>query len=332
MTKALLESVLATLEGRSAPRDPIQVWAAAPSLSQPGLAAASPVAPLLSHTMCRDIETPLVTPLQVVDAFAVPRVQYDPVRKLFHRSSMAPQLQADAQVGEARLRQCRAVQGTVSSVHSCGGNVLTIAAVLPLLLCSAAAPPHALLSAPFAPPEQGVAVRQPLLPGVAAPQTQQALPPRPGGRQRGTGLVQLAGRVPLQAWLAPMAVAAGSAHRCTPAWLLHMHHACPKQILLQFAGLGAASGSSECELTELKAMLGVVGEQRYVAGFLTQVHTHMLIEQRQMPACIRSLVCCLALLACCRLSALRWTLTFPLQPGGAVRAVCRTTCQPPSLS
>jgi hypothetical protein len=39
---------------------------------------------------------------------------------------------------------------------------------------------------------------------------------------------------------------------------------------LQFAGLGGA-GQSECELTELKAMLGVVGEQRYVAGFLTQV-------------------------------------------------------------
>lgn len=36
--------------------------------------------------------------MQVVDAFAVPRVQYDPVRKLFHRSSVAPQLQADAQV------------------------------------------------------------------------------------------------------------------------------------------------------------------------------------------------------------------------------------------
>ena len=41
--------------------------------------------------------------MQVVDAFAVPRVQYDPVRKLFHRSSVAPQLQADAQVGTACL-------------------------------------------------------------------------------------------------------------------------------------------------------------------------------------------------------------------------------------
>lgn len=40
---------------------------------------------------------------------------------------------------------------------------------------------------------------------------------------------------------------------------------------LQFAGLGGGTGQSECELTELKAMMGVVGEQRYVAGFLTQV-------------------------------------------------------------
>lgn len=49
----------------------------------------------------------------------------------------------------------------------------------------------------------------------------------------------------------------------------------------QFAGLGGSSGDgsaaggagggAECELTELKALLGLTGERRYVAGFLTQV-------------------------------------------------------------
>lgn len=38
----------------------------------------------------------------------------------------------------------------------------------------------------------------------------------------------------------------------------------------QFAGLGGGAAAAECELTELKAMLGVVDERRYVAGFLTQ--------------------------------------------------------------
>jgi hypothetical protein len=38
----------------------------------------------------------------------------------------------------------------------------------------------------------------------------------------------------------------------------------------RFAGLGGGEGSSECELSELKSMLGVTGETRYVMGFLTQ--------------------------------------------------------------
>lgn len=156
MTKALLESVLATLEGRSAPRDPIQVWAAAPSLSQPGPAAASPVAPLLSHTMCRGIETLLVAPLQVVDAFAVPRVQYDPVRKLFHRSTAVPQLQADAQVGAARLRQlrqCRALSPVckrVEEMYKDGKKQLLLMPLLMLLM--------PLLLMPLSPPQSKVAL------------------------------------------------------------------------------------------------------------------------------------------------------------------------------
>ncbi|KAL4448856.1 hypothetical protein ABPG77_007573 [Micractinium sp. CCAP 211/92] len=38
----------------------------------------------------------------------------------------------------------------------------------------------------------------------------------------------------------------------------------------KFTNWAGGAGQSECELTELKAMLGVVGEQRYVMGFLTQ--------------------------------------------------------------
>lgn len=38
---------------------------------------------------------------QVIDAFSVPHVGYDPVRKLFHRSSEPPRLQADAAVSRA---------------------------------------------------------------------------------------------------------------------------------------------------------------------------------------------------------------------------------------
>lgn len=36
--------------------------------------------------------------VQVVDAFAVPRITYDPLRKLFYRTTAQPQLQADATV------------------------------------------------------------------------------------------------------------------------------------------------------------------------------------------------------------------------------------------
>lgn len=64
-----------------------------------------------------------------------------------------------------------------------------------------------------------------------------------------------------------------SPHPLPLVWLLAHALRLLQAILLQFAGLGAASGGSECELTELKAMLGVVGEQRYVAGFLTQVQS-----------------------------------------------------------
>lgn len=60
LTRPLLEQLLAALQGRAAPQDPVQV----------------------------------------VDAFAVPFIVYDPVRKLFHRPAQgaAPSLQADASV------------------------------------------------------------------------------------------------------------------------------------------------------------------------------------------------------------------------------------------
>lgn len=46
-----------------------------------------------------------------------------------------------------------------------------------------------------------------------------------------------------------------------------------RRLALQFTNWAGGAGQSECELTELKAMLGVVGEQRYVMGFLTQAST-----------------------------------------------------------
>ncbi|KAL4422834.1 hypothetical protein ABPG75_009031 [Micractinium tetrahymenae] len=99
--------------------------------------------------------------VQVVDAFSVPHIVYDPVRKLFHRSSEQPQLQADA---------ASKVQLHVNRFH----------------------------------------------------------------------LVQQ--RLKRNKLFRPA----------------------------KFTNWAGGAGQSECELTELKAMLGVVGEQRYVMGFLTQ--------------------------------------------------------------
>ncbi|KAI3430534.1 hypothetical protein D9Q98_005127 [Chlorella vulgaris] len=121
MTPELLEQVLGALEGRSQPQDPVQV----------------------------------------VDAFQVPHIVYDPVRKLFHKSQTQPTLQADAK---------SKVQLYIDRFH----------------------------------------------------------------------LVQQ--RLKRNKLFRPS----------------------------RFSGLGGGAGQSECELTELKAMLGVVGEQRYVMGFLTQ--------------------------------------------------------------
>lgn len=121
VTPALLEQVLSALEGRSQAPDAVQV----------------------------------------VDAFRVPHVVYDPVRKLFHRSAVQPKLQADAK---------SKVQLYVNRFHL---------------------------------------VHQ---------------------RLKRNKLFRAA----------------------------------------KFAGLGGGGGQSDCELTELKAMLGVVGEQRCVMGFLTQ--------------------------------------------------------------
>jgi hypothetical protein len=58
VTRALLEGALAALEGQGGQQDMVQV----------------------------------------IDAFAVPRITYDPLRKLFYRSAAQPQLQADAKV------------------------------------------------------------------------------------------------------------------------------------------------------------------------------------------------------------------------------------------
>lgn len=99
--------------------------------------------------------------VQVIDAFSVPHVGYDPVRKLFHRSSEPPRLQADA---------ASKVQLYVNRFH----------------------------------------------------------------------LVQQ--RLKRNKLFRPA----------------------------KFTNWAGGAGQSECELTELKAMLGVVGEQRYVVGFLTQ--------------------------------------------------------------
>ena len=58
VTRPLLEAALGALEGRSQPQDVVQV----------------------------------------VDAFQMPNIAYDPVRKVFHRSSAQPHLQADGKV------------------------------------------------------------------------------------------------------------------------------------------------------------------------------------------------------------------------------------------
>lgn len=96
VTPALLEQVLSALEGRSQAPDAVQV----------------------------------------VDAFRVPHVVYDPVRKLFHRSAVQPKLQADAKARPGRtatallLRRC----------HLCC-SALAHLAHLPTSVCPPAAPP-----------------------------------------------------------------------------------------------------------------------------------------------------------------------------------------------
>ena len=76
----------------------------------------------------------------------------------------------------------------------------------------------------------------------------------------------------------------------------------------QFAGLGggggggAGGGGSECELTELMALLGVVGVQRYVMGFLTQVRCAAAVAggalaAREQHVCLRASVHLLAVLS-----------------------------------
>ena len=68
-----------------------------------------------------------------------------------------------------------------------------------------------------------------------------------------------------------------SLHALDPpcAVVTHLPPPCPVTSFptpdLQFSGLGGGAGGAECELTELKALMGTVGEQRYVMGFLTQV-------------------------------------------------------------
>ena len=38
-------------------------------------------------------------PVQVISAFDVPRIQYDPIRKIFHRQPGRPALHGTAEVG-----------------------------------------------------------------------------------------------------------------------------------------------------------------------------------------------------------------------------------------
>jgi hypothetical protein len=162
MTPELLEQVLGALEGRSQPQDPVQV----------------------------------------VDAFQVPHIVYDPVRKLFHKSQTQPTLQADAKVRQ-QSSTCSSRQPFVTDRgRSPGGNshcrcISLLFCVLSrrwLLKVQSACWSQCLLLLLHLPlslqaAEQGTAVHRSLPPGTAAPQAQQALPALSllgAGRRRGT--------------------------------------------------------------------------------------------------------------------------------------------------
>lgn len=181
-------------------------------------------------------------PLQVIDAFAVPRVLYDPVRKLFHRTPAPPRLQADAEVRACCRR--RAPAGLQHARPTPNAFACRPPALLPtspytvLHVCAASQSKVELYVSRFHLVHQRLKRNKLFRPaqvrhraGSRRAMSPACLPfPLPGGRS--------------------------TARHGRPA--------------VQFGGLGGG-GASECELTELKAMLGVVGERRYVVGFLTQV-------------------------------------------------------------
>ena len=108
VTRPLLEAALGALEGRSQPQDVVQV----------------------------------------VDAFQVPNIAYDSVRKVFHRSSAQPHLQADGKVRAGRcVSVCFAKGLCMQKGWSCGAEIHpAVARTEPLLL------PIAAPALPLAPP------------------------------------------------------------------------------------------------------------------------------------------------------------------------------------
>ncbi len=144
----LLQEAVRAVEGRSAPQDVVQVGggpgpaglllallllgrcgrrgragtglAGRLSAAGPACLDAAPLPPVSRMLFS------LPRAAQVIPAFNVPHVRYDPVRKLFHRSSEVPRLQADATVGRVgherirkRLPGCGAAQRRVCRGTPC---------------------------------------------------------------------------------------------------------------------------------------------------------------------------------------------------------------------